>query len=145
AQRPPWVRTQNFVPTPASLPRTAPTDTGPLLEASSPSVRGALTTLRFRSVWHFTLDFHQTPPRGSRLLPPTFQRPCRFGFGFPPSGPQRTLTSCSAPMPGAPRGRQGCPRCARRRRPPALTTAALSPGVGRYAGLGSLWTGAGAG
>ena len=29
-----------------------------------------LTALRFRSVRHFTLDFHSTPPRGSRLIPP---------------------------------------------------------------------------
>jgi hypothetical protein len=88
------------VPTPAPLPLAVPMDTGPLPNASSPSVSGACSALRFRSVWHSTLDFHQTPPRGH-----TFHLhltvPLSLRFGFPPSGSQRTLTSCSMPMPGA--------------------------------------------
>ena len=37
------------------------------------------------------------PPDG-----PSRGRPCRFSDGFLPSGPKRTFTSSSAPMPGAP-------------------------------------------
>jgi hypothetical protein len=43
---------------------------GPLPNASSPAVSGALSTLRLRSVWYSTLDFHQTPPRGHTCSSP---------------------------------------------------------------------------
>jgi hypothetical protein len=75
---------------------------GPLLRASSPAVSEALTTLCLRSVWQFTSDFHQTPPRGHTLLPRRYSSaPLSLWFGFPPSGSQRTFTSCSVPMLGA--------------------------------------------
>jgi hypothetical protein len=132
AQRSPWVRTQNFAPTPASLLRAVPTDTGPLLEASSPSVTRALTMLCLRSVWRFTLDFHQTPPRGSLLLPPPSSALVASSLGFLRQDPRGLTPSCSAPMPGAPRCRPGFPRC-RSAAPPAWTAPALSRGLASMA------------
>jgi hypothetical protein len=123
-----------------------PTDgfrTSPLAAGSSWKER--LTALRFRSARHCTLDFHQTRPRGPPPLIGRHQRrasprslrpkvpnpvmsrlslsiqpcPCHFSVGFPPPGPQRTLTSCFAPMPGAPpRLPPAGPRRSTHRRPP---------------------------
>jgi len=71
---------------------------------------GRLTALRFRSVQHGTLDFHQAPPRGAFTLVPIHALVTSV-WGSLRQGPQRTyllsrFTSCSAPMPGAPI----CPR-----------------------------------
>jgi hypothetical protein len=87
-----------------------------------------LTTLCFRSMRHCTLDFHRTPPRGpASSSVPLGKRPRIRGpvlrpgalvssvWGSLRQGPQRTYTSCLAPMPGARRvARGGYP-------PPALT------------------------
>ena len=78
-----------------------------------------LTALRFRSVRCCTLDFHQTPPRGTPGSRPSQRRcsgsvPLSHRCGVPsvrvPEGLgsariEHLLTFCSAPMPGAHPGR----------------------------------------
>ena len=101
--------TQSFVSNRRQYARP-PTDTG--LHRSRPvhPRNTRLTALHSRSVRHCTFDFHQTPPRGSpSWRGPSFRTSALVSsvWGSLRQGPQRTQliasTSCSAPMPGAPK------------------------------------------
>jgi hypothetical protein len=113
AERSPRVRTQNFMPTPSPIRPPDRRIWASLPLASSPSGLDASSALRFRSVRHSTSDFHSTLPRGLLLLAAQPSALVSLVWGFLRQEPQRTFTSCSAPMPGAPRP------CGRLRRCPS--------------------------
>ena len=71
----------------------------------SPTRLGLKNRFTVRLIQHFTLGFHQTPPRGSLSFPRHLLFKSALASSVSGSlrqGPERTSTSYSAPMPGAP-------------------------------------------
>ena len=96
------------------------------------------------SVQHFTLGFHQTPPRGSHERQEHFRAHVLFKSALASSvsgslrqGPERTLTSYSAPMPGARRVARGDRSPPARHRTGLVVLTSGSSGRRGSSGLGS--------